>query len=67
MHFLGFAGMPRRIPDYPYAFTSWNHLASIGSLISVFAILIFIVIFYNSFKKKEKLSRKYSWTYEHGL
>src|SRR3569623_1230815 len=28
MHFLGLAGMPRRIPDYPAAFESRNHVAS---------------------------------------
>lgn len=64
MHFLGFSGMPRRIPDYPEAFFKWNHLASLGSLISVVAIVIFIILFYDSLLNKHKLARKYSWNHE---
>jgi cytochrome c oxidase subunit 1 len=31
MHFLGLAGMPRRVPDYATQFTDWNEVASIGA------------------------------------
>jgi heme/copper-type cytochrome/quinol oxidase subunit 1 len=46
MHFLGLAGMPRRIPDYPDAFAGWNSIASFGSYVSVCSVLLFLVIVY---------------------
>jgi len=44
MHFLGLAGMPRRIADYPDAFAGWNMVASIGSYISYASTLFFVFI-----------------------
>jgi len=38
--------MPRRISDYPDAFTGWNFISSIGSLISVAATVLFLHIVY---------------------
>ena len=31
MHFLGLAGMPRRIPDYARQFTEFNQIATVGA------------------------------------
>jgi cytochrome c oxidase subunit 1 len=49
MHFLGLAGMPRRIPDYPDAFAGWNSVASFGSYISGIGLLFFFYVVYVSF------------------
>jgi len=46
-HFLGMAGMPRRIPDYPDAFSGWNAISSFGSLVSVIATILFGYILYD--------------------
>jgi cytochrome c oxidase subunit I len=47
MHFLGLAGMPRRVADYPMQFADFNALASIGGLcfgLSQIYFLVFVVI-----------------------
>lgn len=48
MHFLGLAGMPRRISDYPDAFAGWNMVASIGSFISGASTLFFIFVVFHT-------------------
>lgn len=46
MHFLGLAGMPRRIPDFPSAYSYFNYVASFGSLISLFGVIFFHYVIY---------------------
>lgn len=52
MHFLGLAGMPRRISDYPDAYAGWNYIASVGSMISVAATLLFFYIVFDMFQEQ---------------
>merc|ERR1712210_240784 len=51
MHFLGFNVMPRRIPDFPDSFHSWNFLSSIGSGITLLSFAMFSGITFNLEKK----------------
>jgi cytochrome c oxidase subunit I len=53
-HFLGLAGMPRRIPDYPDAYAGWNMVSSIGSAIGMFGGLFFVFIVFYTLKFGKK-------------
>jgi cytochrome c oxidase subunit 1 len=53
-HFLGLAGMPRRYADYPDAFAGWNYVSSLGSYVSAFGVLIFLVGVVHAFVRKER-------------
>ena len=54
MHFLGLAGMPRRIPDYPDAYTPWNIIQSFGSLLTLIGLVLFFYIFIEALCKEEE-------------
>ena len=54
MHFLGLAGMPRRIPDYPDAFAGYNAISSYGSYVSAVGVLIFLITVVHAFVRKEQ-------------
>lgn len=58
MHFLGLAGMPRRIPDYPDIYAFWNSVASFGSILSATGLFVF---FYNTWKIWHEEAQSWSW------
>ncbi|CAM9256005.1 unnamed protein product [Discosporangium mesarthrocarpum] len=58
MHFLGLAGMPRRIPDYPDAYAGWNAVASFGSILSAVASLFFFYVVYVTLTEGRSLSKQ---------
>ena len=53
-HFLGLAGMPRRIPDYPDAYAGFNMISSLGSYLTGVGTLLFIYIAYKTITSGEK-------------
>ena len=54
-HFLGLAGMPRRIPDYNVAFANFNMISSIGGFLFGASQLIFLgVLIHGVFFSKKK-------------
>ena len=57
MHFLGVAGMPRRIPDYPDAYFTFNKIASWGSYISAISSLFFFYVVFEAFSSN-KINKK---------
>jgi cytochrome c oxidase subunit 1 len=53
-HFLGLAGMPRRIPDYSVQFADWNMVSSIGGFAFGFTQLLFVYIVYKTVRSGAK-------------
>jgi cytochrome c oxidase subunit 1 len=62
MHFLGLAGMPRRIPDYPDAFAGWNSIASFGSYVSALSTILFFYIVYITLTSNNRNNKKNTWS-----
>ena len=47
-HFLGLAGFPRRYYDYPDAYAFYNWVSSVGSIISLVGVIIFVYVIYRT-------------------
>jgi cytochrome c oxidase subunit 1 len=57
-HFSGLAGMPRRIPDYPLMFETWNKLSSIGAFGFGVSQLLFLYVVVKCIRSGEKAPQK---------
>ena len=69
-HFLGLAGMPRRIPDYAVQFADWNMVSSIGGFIFGVSQLLFLYIVIDTIRggTGEKVSDEvWEDAHKHGL
>ena len=60
-HFLGLAGMPRRIPDYALQFADFNMISSIGAFGFGLSQILFLYIIINCIRSGEKTSEKRVW------
>ena len=55
-HFLGFAGMPRRIPDYAQQFTEFNMVSSIGAFVLGFSQILLLINVVRTIKAGQQAS-----------
>ncbi len=60
-HFLGLAGMPRRIPDYPDVYAGWNFVSSVGAAITVVGTLMFYYVIWHTYRYGKTVSDANPW------
>ena len=65
-HFLGLAGMPRRIPDYAIQFADFNMVSSIGAFIFGFSQLFFVWVIVDCVRNGKKATSQV-WEGAEGL
>ena len=58
MHFLGLAGMPRRLPDYALQFTEFNQIASIGGFVFGASQILFVIVIVKCIKGGAKAGNR---------
>ena len=63
MHFIGIAGMPRRIPDYADGYLNWNLIMTLGTFLTIISVVIVLrnlnrarVVFYIGYMSMRALS-----------
>lgn len=56
MHALGLSGMPRRIPDYPDGYAGWNSIISLGTILTLISVIMFLFIVSHLFNNKKAIS-----------
>ena len=66
-HFLGLAGMPRRIPDYATQFTDFNVISSIGALMFFLVQFVFIYNMIMCMRRSGKKATGRVWEGARGL
>lgn len=66
MHFVGLAGMPRRIPDYALQFSDYNMLATIGAFGFGFSQILFLIVVINAIRGGQKATSQV-WENAEGL
>jgi heme/copper-type cytochrome/quinol oxidase subunit 1 len=57
MFWLGYAGMPRRVLDYPTSLGGWHSLISGGHLLSVAGIIAFFFMIFDSVRQSRAALR----------
>jgi cytochrome c oxidase subunit 1 len=58
-HFLGLNGMPRRYSDYPDAYAYWNYISSLGNIIRVVGVFMFVYIVWEALSVKRETDMVY--------
>ena len=65
-HFIGLAGMPRRIPDYSLQFADWNMISSLGGFAFGLAQVFFIFVIIKTIRGGKAATAEV-WEGAHGL
>ena len=66
-HFLGLAGMPRRIPDYNLQFANFNMISSLGAFTMGASQLIFVYVIVQAYRGKGEKAPANPWDGAEGL